>query len=103
MNFRTEIVKSMLLIVTVIIAFGSIVARADGIDTEHLFGFTIGTDIGEFGEKELESNLLSRFGKRAGSYSALSQVLSLEYTANQNLRLEVSAVGAYHDILRPGT
>jgi hypothetical protein len=98
MNFRTEIVKSMLLIVTVIIAFGSIVARADGIDTEHLFGFTIGTDIGEFGEKELESNLLSRFGKRAGSYSALSQVLSLEYTANQNLRLEVSAVGVHHDI-----
>jgi hypothetical protein len=53
--------------------------------------------------KELESNLLSRLGKRVGSYSALSQVLSLEYTANQNLRLEVSAVGAYHDILRPGT
>jgi len=90
--------KPMLLIVMAIVAFGSIVARADGIDTEHLFGFTIGTDIGELGEKELESNLLSRLGKRTGSYSALSQVLSLEYTANQNLRLEVSAVGAYHDI-----
>ena len=38
--------KPMLLIVTAIVAFGSIVARADGIDTEHLFGFTIGTDIG---------------------------------------------------------
>jgi hypothetical protein len=98
MNFRTEIMKPMLLIVAAIVAFGSIVARADGIDTEHLFGFTIGTDVGELGEKELESNLLSRLGKRAGSYSALSQVLSLEYTANQNVRLEVSAVGAYHDI-----
>jgi hypothetical protein len=87
--------KPMLLIVTAIVAFGSIVARADGIDTEHLFGFTIGTDIAELGEKELESNLLSRLGKRTGSYSALSQVLSLEYSANQNLRLEVSAVGAY--------
>jgi hypothetical protein len=34
--------KPMLLIVTAIVAFGSIVARADAIDTEHLFGFTIG-------------------------------------------------------------
>jgi hypothetical protein len=58
------------------VGFGSSVARADAIDTEHLFGFTIGTDIGELGEKELESNLLSRLGTRAGSYSALSQVLS---------------------------
>jgi hypothetical protein len=33
MNFRTEIMKPMLLIVAAIVAFGSIVARADGIDT----------------------------------------------------------------------
>jgi hypothetical protein len=58
--------KPMLLIVTAIVAFGSIVARADPIGTEHLFGFTIGTDVGEIGEKELESNMLWRFGKRAG-------------------------------------
>jgi hypothetical protein len=98
MNFRTEIMKPMLLIVTAIVAFGSIITRARAINTEHLFGFTIGTDIGEIGEKELERNTLLRHDKRTGSYSALSQVLSLEYTANQNVRLEVSAVGAYHDI-----
>src|SRR6266568_6662339 len=95
----TEIVKPILLIVTAIVALGSIVARADAIDTEHLFGFTIGTDIGEVGEKEFESNTLSRLGKRAGSYSALSQSLFLEYTAVQNLRLEVSATGVYYDIV----
>ena len=95
----TEIVKPILLIVTAVVALGSIVARADAIDTEHLFGFTIGTDIGEVGEKEFESNTLSRLGKRFGSYSALSQSLSLEYTAVQNLRLEVSATGVYYDIV----
>jgi len=73
----STIVKPILLIVTAIVALGSIVARADAIDTEHLFGFTIGTDIGEVGEKEFESNTLSRLGKRAGSYSALSQALYL--------------------------
>ena len=36
--------KPMLLIVTAIVAFGSIVARGDAIDTEHLFGFT--TNVG---------------------------------------------------------
>jgi hypothetical protein len=61
-------VKPILLIVTAIVALGSIVARADAIDTEHLFDFTIGTDIGEVGEKEFESNTLSRLGKRSGSY-----------------------------------
>jgi hypothetical protein len=95
----TGIVKPILLIVTAIVALWSIVARADAIDTEHLFGFTIGTDVGEVGEKEFESNTLSRLGKRAGSYSALSQSLSLEYTAVQNLRLEVSATGVYYDIV----
>src|SRR5215510_5153576 len=96
---RTEIMKPMLLIVTAIVALGSIVARADAIDTEHLFGFTIGTDVGEIGEREFESNTLSRLGKRSGSYSALSQSLSLEYTAVHNLRLEVSATGVYYDVV----
>ena len=54
--------KPILLIVSAIVAFGSIVARVDPIDTEHLFGFTIGTDVGEIGEKELESNTLWRAG-----------------------------------------
>jgi hypothetical protein len=72
----TEIVKPILLIVTAIVGLGSIAARADAIDTENLFGFTIGTDIGAVGEKEFESNTLSRLGKRSGSYSAISKTSS---------------------------
>jgi len=63
-----------------------------------LFGFTIGTDIGEVGEKELEGQTTGRFGKRDGSYTGLSQMLSAEYTPMQNFRLEFSATGIYHDI-----
>src|SRR5258707_15519774 len=29
--------------------------HAEGIDTEHLFGFTIGTDVGEAGEREFQN------------------------------------------------
>jgi hypothetical protein len=77
MNFRTEIMKPMLLIATAIVAFGSIITRADAIDTKHLFGFTIGTDIGELGGKELERNTLLGLDKRTGSYSALGPKLDI--------------------------
>ena len=72
--------------------------RADNIDTEHLFAFTIGTDPGEVGEKEIEGQSTGRFGKRDGSYTGLSQVLSAEFTPVENFRLEVSAASIYHDI-----
>jgi hypothetical protein len=76
----------------------SLPVRADKIDTEHLFAFTIGTDPGELGEKEIEGQSTGRFGKRDGSYTGLSQVLSAEFTPVENLRLEVSAASIYHDI-----
>jgi hypothetical protein len=72
--------------------------RADKIDTEHLFAFTIGTDTGEVGEKEIEGQTDGRFGKRDGSYTALSQTLSAEFNPVQNFRMEVSGTSIYHDI-----
>jgi hypothetical protein len=68
------------------------------IDTEHLFAFTIGTDTGELGEKEIEGQTDGRFGKREGSYTALSQALSAEFNPVQNFRMEVSGTSIYHDI-----
>ena len=72
--------------------------RADKIDTEHLFVFTIGTDPGELGEKEIEGQSTGRFGKRDGSYTGFSQMFSAEVTPVENLRLEVGAASIYHDI-----
>jgi hypothetical protein len=73
-------------------------SRADEIDTEHLFGFTIGTDIGQAGEKEIEGSSDGRFGKRGGSYAGLSQVLEAEFTLVRDFRLSIGAAAAYHDI-----
>jgi hypothetical protein len=85
--------------IVAVAALGLNVALAGQIDTEHLFGFTIGTDIGDVGEKEIEAGTTARVGKRSGSYTALSQTLSFEYTPARNLRLEVTAAGAYHAIV----
>jgi hypothetical protein len=72
--------------------------HADKIDTEHLFVFTIGTDPGELGEKEIEVQSTGRFGKRDGSYTGFSQGFSAEFTPVENLRLELSAASVFHDI-----
>jgi hypothetical protein len=68
------------------------------IDTEHLFGFNIGTDVGEVGDRELESQLDGAFGKRTGAYTALAPMLGYEWVPVKNLRLEVTTAFSYHDI-----
>ena len=42
-------------------------APAAEVDTQFIFGFTMGADIGELGERELESQTIGRFSKGSGS------------------------------------
>jgi hypothetical protein len=70
--------------------------RTETIDTEHLFGFTIGSDVGEVGEKEVEGSATGRFAKHTGTYTAATGTLSYEYVPITNLRTELtSAVNSY--------
>src|SRR5258708_20675293 len=73
-------------------------AHAEGIDTEHLFGFTIGSDVGEAGEREFQNQATGRFAKSAGSYRALTNSAELEFVPIKNFRVEFAAVGASHKI-----
>ena len=82
----------------VLSVWAALPVHAGEIDTEHLFGFTIGTDIGEKGEREIEGQTTGRFGKRDGSYTGLSQMLAAEFTPAQNFRVEVGAASSYRDI-----
>ena len=68
-------------------------------DTEYHFGFTTGTNIGDLGEKEIEFRLEGRFGKRAGSYSALSKKVEAEFVPWRDFRFSVGTSVAYHDIV----
>lgn len=72
--------------------------RADEIETEHLFGFTTGSDVGTLGEREFEGGTTARFGKRAGRYAAGEQTLSAEFVPLQNFRTEYTAAVVAHDI-----
>ncbi len=86
---------SLLLMLVVGLATAS---HAGEIETEHLFAFTTGSDVGTLGERELEGSTLARLGKRTGSYSAATQMFSLDFVPLPNLRTEYSATIVAHDI-----
>lgn len=72
--------------------------QAEGIDTEHLFGFMIGSDVGEAGEREIQSQTTGRFSKSSGTYRAITQAVELEFVPAKNFRVELGAAFASHDI-----
>ena len=74
-------------------------ARAAPIETEHLFGFTIGSDVGDAGERELEGSVTGRFAKRTGIYNAATGTMSVEYVPIPNLRTELTGVVAGYDVV----
>jgi hypothetical protein len=72
--------------------------HAEGVDTEHLFGFMIGSDVGDVGEREFQSQTTGRFSKSGGRYRAVEQELELELVPAKNFRIEVGGAFAAHDI-----
>src|SRR3954469_2134692 len=74
------------------------VSAEEGFDTEHIFGFMIGTDVGNPGERELQSETTGRFGKGNGTYRALSQEVEIEVVPLPNFRVEVGGTATLHDI-----
>jgi hypothetical protein len=74
--------------------------RAGEIDTEHLFGFLIGSDVGNVGEREFQSQTAARLSRAGGYYRALGQQFELEFVPARDLRVELGTTFAAHDIGR---
>lgn len=72
----------------VLFASVATLAKAAELETTHLFGFTLGSDVNAVGEKEAESETFGRFGKSSGTYSALSQALGVKFIPFQNFSIE---------------
>lgn len=62
--------------------------HAGEFDSEHIFGFMIGTDIGGRGEREFQSQSTGSFGRSGGRHSAGQQEFELEFVPAENLRIE---------------
>jgi hypothetical protein len=84
-----------------ILCFSTLLApcvHAEDIDTEHLFGFMIGTDVGSLGEREFQSQTTGRLSKAGGNYRAINHELELEFVPTSNFRIEVGSSFAAYDI-----
>ncbi|WP_420131818.1 hypothetical protein [Rhodopseudomonas sp.] len=62
-------------------------ADEDRVDTEHIFGFSMGSDIGKPGEIELEIENVGRFGKRFGSYTGIGVLSQVKFVLTDNFRV----------------
>lgn len=71
---------------------------AEGIDSEHIFGFMIGSDVGDVGEREFQTQVSGQFGKGGGHYRAGEQEFELELVPARNFRIELGTSVAAHDI-----
>ena len=73
-------------------------AYAEGFDTEHIFGFMIGSDVGDAGEREFQSQTTGRFAKDGGRYRALNQEMEIELVPAPNFRVELGTSFTAFDI-----
>jgi hypothetical protein len=74
------------------------VALGEELDSEHLFGFTQGTDIGAKGDKEMELEGFGAFGRGQGAYSAVAGGLEGKFTIFDNFRVSPGIGVAYHNV-----
>jgi hypothetical protein len=70
---------------------------ADRFDTEHIFGFAEGSDIGPPGEAEIESFTVGSFGATGGNFT-IGNDTSARYTLSEQLRLSVGALTDYFHV-----
>lgn len=100
--------KTIAIAVT-LLAVTAAIARADDdengrkqdklkVDTEHIFGFTEGADIGEVGDKEFEKETSALFGKRMGLYAASSTLLNFKYVPAPGVLISPGLLLSYHGI-----
>jgi hypothetical protein len=72
-------------------------SRWQEVDTEHIFGFTEGANIGGKGEKELENTTIGHFG-RPGSFTVLTNEADFRYGLEEHFRASFGVLADYHDI-----
>lgn len=70
---------------------------AVAVDTEHIFGFAEGADIGEAGERELEITTTGLLGK-LGRYAGFQNETALRYGVAEGFRASLGGLTDYHAV-----
>ena len=73
--------------------------HAHAIETESLFGFTLGSSTEPQGTRAVAIETVARFGKRESSYSAMGQKLEFAYGVTDRFTLALGLLGDHHRIV----
>ena len=95
MPIRTKALRVTIVCFSALLPAG---VQAEGIDTEHIFAFMIGTVVGCVGERVFQTETTGRFGKSGGNYRAAGQQLELEFVPAKNFRIEMGTTFSAQDI-----
>lgn len=68
------------------------------VDSEHIFGFTEGSDIGAAGELELLADTTGHFGKFSGTYWQTATTLEAKHSLTESFRVSATATFSYFDL-----
>jgi hypothetical protein len=69
-----------------------------GIETESLFGFTLGSDTDKAGSRAAAMEIVSRTGKRDRNYSGIGIKQEFSYGITDNLSASLALLGDYHHV-----
>lgn len=69
-----------------------------GVETENVFGFTLGSDTEHEGASGVAVESVARFGKRGGAYAAVGQKLEFAYGVTDSLSMSAALLGDYHRV-----
>lgn len=73
-------------------------ARASGIETESLFGFTLGSDVDPAGSRGLALETVLGHGRRSGRYSAATAKLEAAYGATDTVSVSLGLLAGFRSI-----
>lgn len=102
-SVRGAMAGAMVLVAVAAAMRGPAVAAEDGerddkVDTQFIFGFTMGAGVGEVGERELEHQTQGQWSKPGGQYVAATDQLRFEHSPFENFRFEVGVPLTYYQI-----
>jgi hypothetical protein len=73
--------------------------KHDGVETENLFAFLSGSDIGAKGEKHFTLDFEGHFQKRDGTFRALTKKVELGFNPSDRLHVALELWGDYFKVL----
>jgi hypothetical protein len=73
-------------------------SRDHGVETESVYGFTLGSDTEHAGAKGVALETVTRWGKRADDYSAIGTKLEFAYGVTDDLSVSLGFLGDYHSV-----